>query len=137
MIAPPTATALEALGFDAPASASIPHSPRELLGYLRVMFTVEDLDDTLARAAASSVRWWSDEVGQLRGHLSLCYLRGLKEFSFGLAHSSVQQTHRENPWNVSVETQALASTLARLQACTRPVQEVMGTFRPAFSKKVT
>ena len=54
------------------------------LGYLRVMFTVEDLDDTLARLhehGASLV----GEVVQYEDAYRLCYIRGPEGILVGLA----------------------------------------------------
>jgi len=60
------------------------------LGYLRVMFTVEDIDDTLARLekiGASVV----DEVVDYAGLYRLCYIRGVEGILIGLAQELQQQ----------------------------------------------
>lgn len=52
-----------------------PHGPVNSWGYLRVMFAVEDLDDTLARLrklGATVV----DEVVDYQDTYRLCYIRG-------------------------------------------------------------
>jgi len=60
------------------------------LGYLRVMFTVEDLDDTLARLG----RRGATVVGKVvdyQGIYRLCYLRGPEGILIGLAQELGQQ----------------------------------------------
>lgn len=59
-------------------------APVNALGYLRVMFAVDDLDDTLTRLArhgASVV----DEVVQYGDVYRLCYIRGPEGILIGLA----------------------------------------------------
>jgi predicted enzyme related to lactoylglutathione lyase len=61
------------------------------LGYLRVMFAVEDLDDTLARLhrhGATVV----DEVVDYEGVYRLCYIRGPEGILVGLAQPLGQAT---------------------------------------------
>ena len=76
---------LELSRFDAPAIASDHRAaPVNSLGYLRVMFTVEDLDATLSRLSklgASVV----DEVVNYEGIYRLCYVRGPERILVGLA----------------------------------------------------
>ena len=71
--------------FDAPAIASDHRAaPVNSLGYLRVMFTVEDIDDTLARLVkmgASAV----DEVVNHENIYRLCYIRSPEGILIGLA----------------------------------------------------
>ena len=59
-------------------------APVNALGYLRVMFAVDDLDDTLARLrthGASVV----DEVVNYADRYRLCYIRGPEGILIGLA----------------------------------------------------
>lgn len=76
---------LELSRFEAPAIISDHRSaPVNSLGYLRVMFTVMDLDDTLARLGklgASVV----DEVVNYEDIYRLCYIRGPEGILIGLA----------------------------------------------------
>ena len=94
---------LELSRFDAPAIASDHRTaPVNSLGYLRVMFTVEDLDDTLARLSnlgATVV----DEVVNYEDVYRLCYIRGPEGILIGLAHSSGSRPPERIPWNVGVE----------------------------------
>lgn len=54
------------------------------LGYLRVMFAVEDLDDTLARLAKVGGELVG-EVVQYQDVYRLCYIRGPEGILIGLA----------------------------------------------------
>lgn len=76
---------LELSRFDAPAVVSDHRTaPVNSLGYLRVMFAVEDLDDTLVRLrklGATVV----DEVVDYQDIYRLCYIRGPEGILIGLA----------------------------------------------------
>lgn len=76
---------LELSRFDAPAIASDHRrAPVNSLGYLRAMFTVTDLDDTLRRLrklGATVV----DEVVNYQDIYRLCYIRGPEGLLIGLA----------------------------------------------------
>jgi catechol 2,3-dioxygenase-like lactoylglutathione lyase family enzyme len=88
---------LELSRFDAPAIASDHRSaPVNSLGYLRVMFTVEDIDDTLARLGKLGATV-VDEVVDYEGIYRLCYIRGPEGIMIGLAQQLGQQNDRENP----------------------------------------
>ena len=76
---------LELTRFDAPAVVSDHRTaPVNSLGYLRVMFAVEDLDDTLARLSKLGAKV-VDEVVNYQGVYRLCYLRGPEGILIGLA----------------------------------------------------
>ena len=85
---------LELSRFHAPAMASDHRvSPVNSLGYLRVMFAVDDLDDTLDRLrklGASVV----DEVVNYENTYRLCYIRGVEGILIGLAQELGQQAPR-------------------------------------------
>ena len=88
---------LELSRFDAPASASDHRTaPVNSLGYLRVMFTVEDIDDTLARLSKLGATL-VDEVVNYEDIYRLCYIRGPEGILIGLAQQLGQQTSRANP----------------------------------------
>ena len=91
---------LELTRFDAPRVASDHRTaPVNSLGYLRVMFTVTDLADTLERLrplGATVV----DEVVDYEGIYRLCYIRGPEGILLGLAEQLRQQVSRENPVDV-------------------------------------
>lgn len=76
---------LELSRFLAPAVvADHRHAPVNALGYLRVMFAVEDIDDTLARLQARGAQLVG-EVVQYRDIYRLCYIRGPEGVLIGLA----------------------------------------------------
>jgi predicted enzyme related to lactoylglutathione lyase len=55
------------------------------LGYLRVMFAVDDLDSTLDRARAHGAERVSTKVVQYEDTYRLCYIRGPEGLLIGLA----------------------------------------------------
>ena len=55
------------------------------LGYLRIMFTVDDIDDTLARLGKHGAQLVSSEVVQYEDAYRLCYIRGPEGLLIGLA----------------------------------------------------
>src|SRR5690606_28355455 len=59
-------------------------APVNALGYLRVMFPVEDIDATLARLRARGAEI-VDEVVRYQDAYRLCYIRGPEGILFGLA----------------------------------------------------
>lgn len=61
------------------------NAPVNALGYLRVMFAVDDIDDTVARLVAHGARLVSDEVVQYEDIYRLCYLRGPEGVLLALA----------------------------------------------------
>jgi catechol 2,3-dioxygenase-like lactoylglutathione lyase family enzyme len=88
---------LELSRFDAPAIASDHRTaPVNSLGYLRVMFAVDDLDDTLARLAKLGATV-VDEVVDYEGVYRLCYIRGPEGILIGLAQQLGQQSSRQDP----------------------------------------
>jgi catechol 2,3-dioxygenase-like lactoylglutathione lyase family enzyme len=67
-----------------PVVADHRKAPVNSLGYLRVMFAVEDLDDTLARLQKCGAEL-VDEVVQYENTYRLCYIRGPEGLLIGLA----------------------------------------------------
>jgi catechol 2,3-dioxygenase-like lactoylglutathione lyase family enzyme len=61
------------------------NAPVNALGYLRVMFTVDDIDDTLDRLAKHGVQLVSSDVVQYENEYRLCYVRGPEGVLIGLA----------------------------------------------------
>ena len=59
-------------------------APVNALGYLRVMFTVDDIDDTLARLGKRGAQLVG-EVVQYEQSYRLCYIRGPEGLLIGLA----------------------------------------------------
>ena len=60
-------------------------APVNALGYLRVMFAVDDIDDTLARLRKHGAQLVSSEVVQYEDVYRLCYLRSPEGLLVGLA----------------------------------------------------
>ena len=97
MLTPDGLSRIELSRFDAPAIASDHRAaPVNSLGYLRVMFTVEDLDDTLTRLSKLGATV-VDEVVNYEDIYRLCYIRGPEGILIGLAEQLRQQASRENP----------------------------------------
>ena len=87
---------LELSRFLAPAVvADHRNAPVNALGYLRVMFAVDDLDDTLARLGKRAEV--VGKVVQYQDLYRLCYIRGPEDILIGLAQQLGQQTSRANP----------------------------------------
>jgi len=87
---------LELSRFDSPAIVSDHRTaPVNSLGYLRVMFTVEDLDDTLARLGQRATL--VGDVVDYKDMYRLCYIRGPEGILLGLAQQLGQETARADP----------------------------------------
>jgi len=63
-------------------------APVNSLGYLRVMFTVGDIDDTLGRLRKHGAQLVSSEVVQYEDSYRLCYIRGPEGLLIGLAEQT-------------------------------------------------
>jgi catechol 2,3-dioxygenase-like lactoylglutathione lyase family enzyme len=79
-----------------PVVADHRRAPVNALGYLRVMFTVEDIDATLRRVGSRGAKLVGDVV-EYQNMYRLCYIRGPEGILIGLAQQLRQQTSRENP----------------------------------------
>jgi catechol 2,3-dioxygenase-like lactoylglutathione lyase family enzyme len=85
MVTPDGHSRLELSRFLAPPVVADHRSaPVNSLGYLRVMFTVEDIDDTLARLQKRGAQLVG-EVVQYEEAYRLCYIRGPEGILIGLA----------------------------------------------------
>jgi len=62
-------------------------APVNALGYLRAMFAVDDLDDTLRRLYPLGAELVSDDVVQYENVYRLCYIRGPEGLLIGLAET--------------------------------------------------
>ena len=60
------------------------NAPVNALGYLRVMFTVDDIDETLVRLRKRGAQLVGDVV-QYQNSYRLCYIRGPEGLLIGLA----------------------------------------------------
>lgn len=79
-----------------PVIADHRNAPVNALGYLRVMFAVEDLDDTLEQLGKRGAKLVG-EVVQYENAYRLCYIRGPEGILIGLAEQLGQQTSRKDP----------------------------------------
>ena len=68
-----------------PVVADHRNAPVNALGYLRVMFAVDDIDETLARLRKYGAELVSSEVVQYKDAYRLCYIRGPERLLIGLA----------------------------------------------------
>ena len=68
-----------------PVVADHRNAPVNALGYLRVMFAVDDIDDTLARLRKHGAELVSSEVVQYEDVHRVCYIRGPEGLLIGLA----------------------------------------------------
>src|ERR671929_579531 len=85
MVTPDGHSRLELSRFLTPPTISDHRSaPVNALGYLRVMFAVENLDETLARLRKHGAQL-VDEVVQYEDVYRLCYVRGPEGILIGLA----------------------------------------------------
>lgn len=69
-----------------PVIADHRNAPVNALGYLRTMFTVEDLDDTVSRLQEHGATLVGDIV-QYENLYRLCYIRGPEQILIGLAEA--------------------------------------------------
>jgi len=93
MVTPDGHSRLELSRFLAPpVVADHRHAPVNALGYLRVMFAVEDIHETLARLQQHGAQLVGDVV-QYEQSYRLCYIRGPEVLLIGLA----EEIKRHNP----------------------------------------
>jgi len=74
-----------------PVVADHRNAPVNAFGYLRVMFTVDDIDDTLARLRNRGAQLVG-EVVQYEDAYRLCYIRGPEGLLIGLAEELQRRT---------------------------------------------
>lgn len=97
MVTPDGHSRLEISRFlDPPVVADHRDAPVNALGYLRVMFAVENLDDTLERLGKRGAQLVGDVV-QYEDMYRLCYIRGPEGILIGLAQQLGRQGSRANP----------------------------------------
>src|ERR687885_2200080 len=86
MVTPDGHSRLELSRFLAPpVVADHRKAPVNALGYLRVMFAVDDIDETLVRLRQHGAQLVSNEVVQYEDTYRLCYIRGPEGLLIGLA----------------------------------------------------
>jgi predicted enzyme related to lactoylglutathione lyase len=85
MVTPDGQSRLELSRFlSPPVVADHRNAPVNALGYLRVMFAVDNLDETLARVLKRGAQLVG-EVVQYEDSYKLCYIRGPEGLLIGLA----------------------------------------------------
>ncbi|MBC7707712.1 VOC family protein [Polaromonas sp.] len=85
MVTPDGHSRLELSRFLAPSVIADHRSaPVNALGYLRCMFTVEDIDDTVSRLQKHGAELVG-EIVQYENSFRLCYIRGPEQILIGLA----------------------------------------------------
>jgi len=86
MVTPDGHSRLELSQFLTPAVISDHRTaPVNALGYLRVMFAVEDIDDLVARLTEEHGAQLVGEIVQYENSYRLCYIRGAEGILIGLA----------------------------------------------------
>lgn len=91
MVTPDNHSRLEISRFlTPPVVADHRNAPVNALGYLRVMFTVEDIDETLARLHKHGAQLVG-EVAQYEDSYRLCYIRGPEGLLIGLAQETLNR----------------------------------------------
>jgi catechol 2,3-dioxygenase-like lactoylglutathione lyase family enzyme len=91
MVTPDGHSRLEISRFLAPpVVADHRNAPVNALGYLRIMFTVEDVDETLARLCNHGAQLVG-EVVQYEDSYRLCYIRGPEGILIGLAEETLNR----------------------------------------------
>jgi catechol 2,3-dioxygenase-like lactoylglutathione lyase family enzyme len=92
MVTPDGRSRLELSRFLAPAVvADHRNAPVNALGYLRTMFTVEDIDDTVSRLKQHGAELVG-EIVQYENSYRLCYIRGPEKILIGLAQELKTET---------------------------------------------
>jgi len=84
MVTPDGHSRLELSRFLTPPTISDRTAPVNALGYLRVMFTVEDIDEMVSRLTKYGAQLVG-EVVQYEDSYRLCYIRGTEGLLIGLA----------------------------------------------------
>ncbi|MCE1199785.1 MAG: VOC family protein [Marinilabiliales bacterium] len=95
MVTPDGHSRIELTRFLSPAvSSDHRHAPVNALGYLRIMFRVDSLDELLPRL----MKQGSEMVGEVVNYenlYKLCYIRGVEGLLIGLAEQLGGQTTKE------------------------------------------
>lgn len=84
-----------------PAVTDHRNAPVNALGYLRVMFAVDDIDETLARLLKHGAQLVSSEVVRYEDAYRLCYIRGPGGLLIGLAEDSAERRQKNPPRSTS------------------------------------
>lgn len=92
MVTPDGHSRLELSQFLTPAVISDHRTaPVNSLGYLRVMFAVEDVDEMVARLTEKHGAQLVGEIVQYENSYRLCYIRGVEGILIGLAEQIINE----------------------------------------------
>jgi catechol 2,3-dioxygenase-like lactoylglutathione lyase family enzyme len=93
-----------------PTVADHRNAPVNALGYLRVMFAVDDIDETLGRLCKRGAQLVG-EVVQYKDAYRLCYIRGPEGLLIGLAEetqlSAIRTLRRDRPFQLPSGSSAI------------------------------
>ena len=106
-----------------PVVADHRNAPVNALGYLRVMFAVDDLDDTLARLREHGAQL-VDEVVQYKDVYRLCYLRGPEGILIGLAEADRLTAGTRSDW--LMDQQPASNEVDRLRSAVMSLWDPIG-----------
>ena len=104
-----------------PVVADHRNAPVNALGYLRVMFAVDNLDETLARLRDHGAQL-VDEVVEYEDVYRLCYIRGPEGILIGLAE------HIEASEEATLESQGSTQVTAQHDAENETEREIADAF---------
>ena len=115
-----------------PVVADHRNAPVNAFGYLRVMFAVDDIDETLARLREYGAELVSSEVVQYEDAYRLCYIRGPEGLLIGLAEELSGRHHDERPASIASRRSASGlspescaiSKRTRGHACTGDLERI-------------
>ena len=99
-----------------PVVADHRNAPVNALGYLRVMFAVDDIDETLARLRKRGAQLVG-EVVQYEDAYRLCYIRGPKDFSSGSPRNSAERVQTRSFLSARPSAWPPASTGSNRSPC--------------------
>jgi catechol 2,3-dioxygenase-like lactoylglutathione lyase family enzyme len=112
---------------DPPIVADHRNAPVNALGYLRVMFTVDDIDETLVRLRRHGAQLVGDVV-QYENAYRLCYIHGPEGLLIGLAE---ELRSRELPSSTARERQTGLRRLTKVVITTiLKTAQTSGEFSP-------
>ena len=86
-----------------PVVADHRNAPVNALGYLRVMFAVDDIDETLARLRKHGAQLVSAKWSSTKTRIGSATSAGPKDFSSGSPRSSAGRHHDERPARKALE----------------------------------
>jgi hypothetical protein len=114
-----------------PAVADHRNAPVNALGYLRVMFAVDDIDETLERLRKHGAQLVG-EVVPYKDAYRLCYIRALKGFSSDSPKSSDEGNTNTSEKPLSATEWIVSTPEVRVKIPTLPLKTREGWGSPGF-----